>query len=259
MYPRYTYPIHTLAGLVRDGLLSHRRSFADDARACMARLRPQLEVIGAQNIAAGLACVITPNHYYRPGFASQWATLAISSCMPADVHWAMAAELTFPGHWIAPLGMPVSRFVMGRIAAAYGFTAMPPMPPRPRDVGARAVAVRALLRYAFTHDRPVIGLALEGGDQPGGRLSMPPPGAGRFCLLLAGAGLSFLPVGVYEGQGRLTLHFGRPYTLCLEQCSGAERDRRAAFSVMSHIAPLIPAELRGEFSGVPPNEASTPN
>ncbi len=250
MYPRYSYPIQVIAGLVRDGLLRRRRRFADDARLCMARLAPPAQVLGEEHVPAGGCFVITPNHYYRRGFASQWSTLAISARIP-DVHWIMAAELTFPGHWIAPLGMPVSRFALGRIAQVYGFTAMPPMPPRPRDTAARAAAVRRVLRFATGSKGAIVGLAPEGGDQPAGRLSMPPSGAGRFCLLLAAAGLRFLPVGVYERDGRLVLHFGEPYVLRIdEKCSTDEKDRRAAFAVMSHIAPLLPDELRGDFAGV---------
>jgi hypothetical protein len=33
--------------------------------------------------------------------------------------------------------------------------------------------------------------------------------------------------------------------------SAAERDRLAAFAVMSRIASLLPVELRGQFSNIP--------
>ncbi len=77
---------------------------------------------------------------------------------------------------------------------------------------------------------------------------MPPAGSGRFCLLLAAVGLHFLPVGVYEADGALTLSFGELYDLSIPRAGSAdERDRLAARVVMSHIAPLLPAALRGEF------------
>lgn len=248
MYPHYSYPIRFLWGLVRDGLLQRPRDFARDARLCISGLRPPLRVLGAEHVPSRGCCVLTLNHYYRPGFASQWSAFAVSNAIPADVHWVMTGELTFPGRWIAPLGKPVSRFLLGRVARLYGFTAMPPMPPRPRDVQARAAAVRAVLRYAAHAHHPVIALAPEGGDQPGGRLTLPPPGAGRFCLLLAAAGLRFLPAGFYELDGSLTLRFGEAYTLRVDpRLPSAEKDRLAALTVMSRIAPLLPAELRGEF------------
>ena len=124
------------------------------------------------------------------------------------------------------------------------------MPPRPRDVAARAAAVRGTLRYAAAAKEPIIALAPEGGDQPGGSLTMPPSGAGRFCLLLAPAGFSFLPAGIYETDGRLTLHFGEPYILRAQGGSAPDRkDRLAACAIMGHIAGLLPPGLRGEFAG----------
>ncbi len=255
-YPRYSLPFRVIAGLVCDALLGRHRCFTDDARACMRRLSPAVELRGESHIPEGGGYVITPNHYYRPGFSSHWSALAISARIP-NVHWVMTGELTFPGQpIIAPLGMPVTRFALGRAAAAYGFSAMPPMPPRPRDAAARAAAVRHVLRYAATSREAIIGLAPEGGDQPGGQLSIPPAGAGRFCLLLAAAGLRFLPVGVYEQDGRLVLHFGEPYALQIPHaCTPDEKDREAAFSVMNHIAPLLPASLRGAFGSGEPSPA----
>ncbi len=250
MYPRYAYPPLFILALVRDGLLGRHRRFRSDARLCVSRLRPPLRVLGEEHIPQGGCYAATLNHYYRPGFQSQWSSLALSATVPDDVHWIMTGELTFPGSWIAPLGMPVSRFVLGRVARTYSFTAMPPMPPRPRDVERRAAAVRAALRYAAHTPHGAIALAPEGGDQPGGRLTMPPAGAGRFCLLLAAAGLHFLPVGIYEGDGALTLNFGEMYDLSIPRADSAdERDRLAARTVMSRIAPLLPAALRGEFGG----------
>jgi hypothetical protein len=168
--------------------------------------------------------------------------------VPADIHWIMTGELTFPGKWFAPLGMLISRFLLKRIGRVYGFSTMPPMPPRPLDVAARAIAVRNILRYAKRTENPCIALAPEGGDQPDGLLSMPPPGLGRFCLLLAAAGLRFVPVGVYESDGELNLNFGEPYDLCISpDFSADKKDRVAARSIMSHIAGLLPIDLRGEF------------
>ncbi len=247
-YPAYSYPPRVILGLIRDGLLGRHRHFQDDARTCIARLRPPLRVLGLEHIPPEHCFALTPNHYYRPGFASQWSALAISATLSRDVRWVMTDELTFPGDWIAPLGMPVSYFALSRVARVYRFVAMPPMPPRKRDVERRAAAVRDALRYARQVPGAILAMAPEGGDQPGGLLSMPPAGAGRFCLLLAAAGMSFVPVGVYEAQGALTLNFGAPYELAVPATRAAhEKDRLAAHEVMSHIAPLLPAELRGEF------------
>ncbi len=226
-----------------------QRVFRDDALACVSRLIPPLRVIGRENIPAGSGYVITVNHYYRSGFAAQWMAIAISSIVPSNIHWIMTGELTFPGKWYAPLGMAVSRFILKRGARVYGFTAMPPMPPRPCDAEARAEAVRAVLDYTKQVKDAIIGLAPEGGDQVGGKLTMPAPGAGRFGLLLAARGLRFVPVGVYESDGELCLHVGEVYDPAIAgNLSSDEKDKQAAQIMMEHIAAVLPSNLRGKFA-----------
>ena len=93
-----------------------------------------------------------------------------------------------------------------------------------------------------------LGLAPEGGDNPSGELCMPAPGLGRFCLLLAAAGLNFVPVGAFESEGSFRLAFGPPYSLVLPAGVPApDRDHQAARQVMERIALLLPQPLRGEF------------
>ena len=122
------------------------------------------------------------------------------------------------------------------------------MPPREKDVERRAHAVRETLTYARSHPQAVLALAPEGGDQPGGILSMPALGAGRFMLLLAGLGFRILPLGAYESGGSLCLNFGSPYELTIPRGLPAdEKDRLSAAVVMGSIAPLLPENLRGDF------------
>ncbi len=112
------------------------------------------------------------------------------------------------------------------------------MPPRPQDVKARARSVRRVLAFARTHPQAILGLAPEGGDQPGGLLNWPPAGAGRFILLLAEQGFPLLPVGCFEEDGAFCLHFGEPYRLQIPAgLPSKEKDRAAAEIVMqSHCA-----------------------
>jgi len=249
-YPDYSYPPRTVVALIRDVLLTWRRPFRQDALACIGRLKPSLQVLGKENIPRGGPCVVTVNHYYRPGFAAQWIALAIAATVPVDMHWIMTGELTYPGKWYAPLGMGASRFALHRIARVYGFTAMPPMPPRPKDVETRARAVRAVLDFVKRSDSPVLGLAPEGGDAPAGRLTRPASGLGRFGLLLSGAGLKFTPVSAYEADGTFCLRFGPAYQLRLPSgLATDEKDHAAATIIMQQIAELSPDHLRGEFNG----------
>lgn len=248
MFPRYSLPPRTVTGLARDLILARRRSFRADALACIERLRPPLHVLGGQHSPQTGPCVITFNHYHRPGFNAYWMPLAIAAQIPAEIHFVMTNELTYPGKWYAPLGMFLSKIFLYRASQTYGFTPMPPMPPRPGDVEARAVAVRRMLNFVKRSGNAVIGLAPEGGDSPDGRLAHPAPGAGRFALLLAAAGLAFVPVGIFETNGALHLRFGAACELTVPSGLPAdEKDERAAHQVMSHIAALLPESLRGEF------------
>ncbi len=192
--------------------------------------------------------MITLNHYYRPGFGAWWLALAVAASVPVEMHWVMTGELTFPGKWYAFLGKPASRWVLRRLARIYGFTTMPPMPPRPKDVEARARSVRETLTFVRRHPQAVLGLSPEGGDQPGGVLNWPSPGAGRFILLLAGQGFPVLPVGAYEEAGEFCLRFGAAYWLTVPRGLDPDgKDRAAAQTVMSAIAAQLPPRLRGEF------------
>src|SRR5512135_1110260 len=84
MVPSYSYPPRVVLGLVCDGLLGRRRRFQSDARRCIARLRPGLQVFGLEAVPPHGCYVITLNHYYRPGFAAQWSALAISASLTPD-------------------------------------------------------------------------------------------------------------------------------------------------------------------------------
>jgi hypothetical protein len=176
--------------------------------------------------------------------------IAIAATVPVEMHFVMTGELTFPGKWYAPLGMFLSKIVLQRAARVYGFTSMPPMPPRPKDVEARAAAVRKTLEVARREKNLILGLAPEGGDQPGGRITMPAAGAGRFALLLSALGMRFVPVGIFEADGALCLRFGAAYELIVSPrgLSADEKDERAARQMMMNIARLLPESLRGVFN-----------
>jgi 1-acyl-sn-glycerol-3-phosphate acyltransferase len=249
MYPRYTIPSDVIAGLVRDTILLRHRIFRDDAMAAVSQLDPPLKIIHQENIPQSGPCVITVNHYYRPDFFAPWFAFAISAMVPMNMHWIVTGELTYPGKWYAPIGMTLSHFALHRIGRVYGFTPMPPMPPRARDVEARAVSVRAVLEYVRHAKNPIVGIAPEGGDQVGGVLTMPASGVGRFALLLAAQGLRFAPVGAYESDGEFCLHFGESYELKIpNNLSTDEKASAASKIIMKNIAPLLPEHLRGEFN-----------
>ncbi len=249
MYPKYSYPRDLFARVILDALLLRHRDFRTDAKACIENLHPSLDVLGEKNIPQRGPCVLTVNHYHRDGFRAEWLALAIASTVPVDMHWVMTGEWTYPGKWYAPLGIPISRIILHRLAKAYGFISMPPMPPRPKDVEKRARSVRTVLDVVRHTKDPILGIAPEGYDPPGDVLSRPASGAGRFGLLLSNAGLEFIPVGAYEEDGVFIIHFGKAYQLSVPRgLESDEKDAQAAQIIMKHIAQLLPSHLRGEFA-----------
>jgi hypothetical protein len=247
---KYSYPPDVFAGLLRDILLLRRRDFHRDAQACIARLNPPLVVLGTEHIPQHGPYVITVNHFHRAGFGAEWIALAISALVPVHVHWVMTAEFMYEGKWYRLPGSTFSRILLKRIARVYGFTTMPPMPPRPGDVQARAASVRAVLEVVKQTKDPVLGLAPEGHDaSKDGVLTRPPAGLGRFGLLLAQAGLRFCPVGVYEAEGAFHVRFGEAYELSVSgELAWEEKDRQASKIIMQPVAKLLPLSLRGEFA-----------
>lgn len=248
MYPHYSIPWALIWRLVQDVLFKQPRDFHQEALAGVENIRPALQVCGNKNIPSAGPCLLTVNHYTRPGFSAWWFVLAISSVVPTQVHWVTTAAWKYDDPLRATLVTPLTRWVLGRVAQVFGFTTMPPMPPQSGEAAARAKAVRKVLDYARKTERPVIGLAPEGQDSRRAVLQMPPPGAGRFLLHLSALGLKIVPVGAYEANGFFWLHFGRAYCLTAPAgLTGKERDQEAIWRVMREIAVLIPPELRGDF------------
>ena len=248
MFPRYTYPPHAFLKLAVNVFIGGHRSFRRDGKDCVDGLKPPLRILGTEHIPASGPALITFNHYYRPGFNAWWMALGLAAVVPLDIHFVMTGELTYPGKWYAPLGMAGSHWLLWRLSKIYGFTSMPPMPPRPKEVAARARSVRRTLEFARRHPQAVLGLAPEGGDQPGGLLNRPSSGAGRFLLLLAGAGFHIVPVGTYEMDGEFCLNFGEAYDLVVPPGLPVdEKDHATAEIVMRRIAMQLPESLRGSF------------
>lgn len=248
-YPKYSYPPGLFTRALWDFIILRRRDLQNDARACIENMNAEIRVLGKEHIPQRGACVLTINHYHRPGFGAQWLALATTALVPLRMHWLVTGELMCQGKWYEAIGSRVSRIFLKRLADLYGLTTMPPMPPRPRDVAARAASVRKVLEYVkYVHD-PVLGMSPEGYNSPNGALTRPAAGFGRFGLLLARAGLRFIPVAGYEKDGRFHLHFGEQYELSVRSdLSADEKDECAMRTVMENIAHLLPLHLRGEFA-----------
>jgi hypothetical protein len=220
-----------------------------DAKACIENLSPGLRVLGQENIPQRGGCVLTINHYHRPGFGAQWLAIATTAVVPLKMRWIVTGELMCQGKWYQAVGSRSSRIFLKRLAYFYGLTTMPPMPPRPRDVQARAASVRKILDFVKHVDDAVLGISPEGYNPPDGVLTRPATGFGRFAWLLSRAGMRFVPVGGYEAEGIFHLHFGERYELNIQSDLQAdEKDEQAMQIVMSNIAQLLPMRLQGEFA-----------
>jgi 1-acyl-sn-glycerol-3-phosphate acyltransferase len=241
-------PWKVAPGILLSAARNRPRSFREDALRCIVQGQPLLQVIGQENIPTSGPALLTLNHYSRPGFQAYWMALAVSSVVSAEMHWTMTTAWTDDGSLRSKALAEISRRLFPRLARMYGFTPMPPMPPRPDEAEKRARAVRQVLRAAKRQPPPLLVLAPEGRDIPGGRLGRPPLGVGRFLILLTQLGYPVYPVGVYEVDGYLCLNFGAAFAL--EIPPGLKRedsDGYASGTVMCAIARLLPEELRGEF------------
>ncbi len=244
-FPRYHLPSSLVARIAASLLAGKTRSFREDAREAVSGIS-ELRVCGSPPDLCRFehGCLVTVNHYHRPGFQAWWIALAVSAAFPVELHWGMTSAYTYPDRLRSLIFTPISTAILVRLARTYGFTPMPPMPPRPNDLMARTLAVRGLVRYARSVNRPVIGFAPEGMDHPGGQLAFPPPGVGRLVGHLAGRGLGLQPVGLYEEAGSLILNFGSPYFIDKSALADPHAiDTAVSSRVMAEIARCLPARF----------------
>ncbi len=253
-------------GVLWSVLRQRRRSFAQDAALLLRPLNPPPTVAGAHLIPAQGVFLVVTNHYARPGLGA-WlgaalVTQAIAQRRPdTPVHWLMTSAWLYHDRLHSWTVTPVTRWLFTHLAEMYGFVTTPPVYDgwvQPRE---GAVSVRRFLALAQQARArgEVLAIAPEGtGDPAHPRcLVSPPPGVGRFLLLLArqaGAAssdtsLPFLPVGVAERDGRLVATFGQPFSLLPPAAlPKAQADAWASRQVMLAIGRLLPAELWGEYA-----------
>ena len=249
MPPEYRYPRRIMLSILRDFIIGNARAFRSDS-AHLAKGVSRMEIVGDKPCGAGPFLFLI-NHYSHRGFRAWWIAIALTAAAGRDLHWPMTAAWTFPDPLRSRIVTPAAVWALARIARMYGFTLMPPMPPRAKDAAARADAVRRILRLA-RREKPSIGMAPEGMDSPDGRLTAPPAGAGRFIALLVEAGYTPVPVGIYEEGDALRLRFGKPFAI--PKTAGGDPDlydRGIRLLVMKKIGELLPEDLTPPPSPTP--------
>jgi 1-acyl-sn-glycerol-3-phosphate acyltransferase len=247
--PKYDISWRSWARLTASALLRWRRSFSADSIEVAAGLQPPLEVVGGEHVPPHGPCLVTCNHYHRPGFNAWWIAVGITAALAShraqtadrELYWLMTAAWTFPGAISRRVLTPITRWAFSRVAQVYGFIPMPPMPPSPDEVEARARAILQTLRLArrLVKVEGMIGLAPEGQDTTPGELGEPPGGAGEFIALLVEAGMPVLPAGISEVDGKLRVSFGPLFTPDIPG-DRAHRDKVVAGQVMDAIARQLP-------------------
>jgi hypothetical protein len=241
------FPLRVVLGATWAVLSGGKRSLRQDALYCTRRL--PIKVLGAGHVPESGPGVVLMNHYYRPGFFAAWMTLVVSSVIPEELVWVITAAWTEGNTPWTRLKAAASVPLFPRLARVYNLISMPPMPPRPHETAARARAVRMILAAARRSPAPLLAIAPEGQDPPGGVLMQPPPGVGRMLARLAQAGCRFYPLGIYEQGEEIVTNFGPGFQLSLPGgLSPDEIDRQAADQVMCAIAALLPPGLRGEYA-----------
>jgi hypothetical protein len=251
-------PLYLMAVIV-SVLTGRRRSFTADGRRLLSRLSIPPRIVGEEHIPAREPFVVIANHYQRPGLWVVWGGLLISTAVARrrqelpEVRWAVAGE--WRGRLVGPLPWPAPflRWLFRRLAATFGHIVVPTA-----DFmsAGRAQAARAMLRTlrppAGAAAPPPLGLFPEAGNSPDRSLQRPDRGVGRLLLHLCRGGTPVLPAALCEGDGALTVTFGPPVTLEPSQTAGDEAADTVLDALMLAVARLLPASMRGPYSGREP-------
>src|SRR5512135_1053241 len=265
MATRYRFPLALVLPRV-PSLVCGRRSSYDDFTAAFAAVGTSPAVVGAVRIPQSGPFIAVMNHYHRPDIPSWWfamaACKAIGDCRighaPHEPRMLVATHWTYPDWFHRATIGAASAFAVGRIIRAYDYLRMEPPVLGASQSGRRAGSIRLALEAArqARQSGHVIGIAPEGGDTPNGAMVRPPPGAGRFLLLLAATGLTFLPFGLYMDGDRIVVNTGERFGLEMPRrdLHGAtpmpkdELDEWALCEAMGRVARLVPNELRGYYA-----------
>jgi 1-acyl-sn-glycerol-3-phosphate acyltransferase len=228
-------------------LIGRRRSFARDGLRLMQVNPFPRRVWGLENVPQHGSFVAVMNHYDRDGLHPYHCAMMVNALVQPrrhgnpEIRWAFTSELWGRKVGPFPIPLPLIRWVFRRIAKVYGFVVIPR---REELVMGRAAAIRTFLEAI---DAGPVGLTPEAAGS--GRLIEPPVGSGLFMLALARRGHPFLPIAVWEDEGVLSIVFGQPFYLEVdESLPRQERDRQAREKVMVAIGKLLPPAYRGAYA-----------
>ena len=243
-FPIYRFPIPLLLAILASLVKGKERDLHSDAKHAIQGISSTIHLIGSENIPLHGPALITMNHYARQGFFVLWAALAIAAQLSHDQTWLMTAAWTKRNAGWDSLVTKLSRAVFARIADVYGLITTPPLPPIESETNERAISIRRVFREIKTNPNTILCIAPEGRDFPEGVLGVPAPGTGTFIGQLVQRLERIVPVGVWEQDGRLVVHFGENYD---KQELLDQEDLNVSKLVMDRIACLLPASSRNNF------------
>lgn len=252
----YHLPPGLAARVAVSMLLSRSRGAVADSIRLLAPPCPPPRAEGLENVPVHGPCLMVINHYARLGLDAWWAailaTWGLGQARPgAPVHWLMVSEWAWPAWQYRYAITPITRWAFARLAQIYDLILTPPVLNHHYPSSQGAAAVRRFLARAraAASQGQLLAMAPEGREGPLGALTSLPPGTGRFLLMLAHAGLPFLPAGISEDPpGKLVVRFGPTFQLSPPPQAGkAAADDWAARQVMGRLAALLPPVLWGDY------------
>lgn len=239
-------PIILYISILYSLISGKKRNLRADSKLLFESYTPKPMIKNADLIPANGPYLVTLNHYSRPGFFILWAAVAVIVALPKSSLWLMTGAWTDRTAGFDQLRTALTKKTFRKLAGMYGLVTMPPMPPVPEEVAERALSIRQLMQKLRKEPEAILCVAPEGLDFPDGQLGLPYPGTGKMLAQLAGILKRVLPVGVYEEGERLVINFGCPYQLPVPE-NLANLDMVVTRNVMSHIAELLPVEMRGLY------------
>jgi hypothetical protein len=251
----FRFPLSFAPKFVPPLLLGGRASLGEHAEWLLGRTGRSPIVRGEEHVPDSGPFVAVVNNYQRRYYFVGWNAFLVSMIVrrrrgpEAVIHWLMQDGFEQRGEGAIPWPWWLLRWLFRRVAGMYDMVLVPTSA---RNKGGRAAAVRAMISLLSPKGNPdrgePVGLFPEARNHPRGALGLPPPATGRLLLDVGGRGVPFLPVGVHELEGELTIRFGPPFSLA--RPSGVSNDEAAEAAcrqVMVAIGRLLPREFWGAY------------
>ncbi len=250
--PRYRLPLSVIAAAFATSLRNRQRDIRADMARLVGSMPIQPVIFGTENLPRTRPFVILPNHYERvSGAWVGWGAIVITNAVCREIQgnypmrWVMTS--TWQDCYIGPrrVNPKYLHWVLRRLANLYDIILMPA---DDDEAFGRGAALRDLFRALSDDSGQVVAFHPEAGGFE--TMIEPPKGMGRVLAMLDRRGVSMVPAGVFESDGRINVRFGSVIEPGSLRTLG---DHEAAEQVMLRIASLVNEETRGVYAKVAVN------